>query len=62
MTKKFPNIIKHVKPQIQETLLIPSKKIQSNAFGEIVCFMFLSVLQAEALTGFVLDFYIWMLI
>lgn len=27
MTKKFPNVIKDVKPQIQETLFIPSKKI-----------------------------------
>lgn len=27
MGNKFPNIIKDVKPQIQETLLIPSKKI-----------------------------------
>lgn len=27
MAKEFPNMMKDVKPQIQKTLLIPSKKI-----------------------------------
>lgn len=35
MTKKFPNIIKDVKPQIQDSLLIPSKQIRVIHLGKL---------------------------